>query len=124
METQITELQINGETYVKKCTALPQAVNSDGLPYTIIRTYSAGVFAGYLKSRTGLEVELVNARRIYYWSGAATLSEMALSGVSNPKECKFPAAVPNIILTQAIEIIPATETARKSLEGVKIWTSK
>jgi len=49
---------------------------------------------GYLKAVKGRKVELVNARRLWYWSGAASLSQMALEGVKNPDTCKFPAAVP------------------------------
>ena len=41
------------------------------LPYVMVRTYSAGVFAGELVSRKGQEVILKNARRIWYWAGAA-----------------------------------------------------
>lgn len=41
--------------------------------YVIVRTYSAGVFAGNLKSRNGKEVELTDARRIWRWAGAASL---------------------------------------------------
>ena len=44
------------------------------LKYVIVRTYSAGVFAGELESKNGQEVVLRNARRIWYWSGAASLS--------------------------------------------------
>jgi hypothetical protein len=39
------------------------------MKYVIVRTYSAGVFAGQLESRNGREVILRNARRIWYWSG-------------------------------------------------------
>jgi hypothetical protein len=70
----------------------------------IVRTYSAGVFAGVLKSRKGREVVLTNARRLYYWSGAASLSQLAVDGTSNPANCKFPVAVPEVMLLEAIEI--------------------
>jgi hypothetical protein len=89
--------------------------------YCIIRTENAGVFAGILKSRNGSEVELTNARRLWYWDGAASLSEMAVSGVSKPQNCKFPVAVPEVTLLQVIEIIPCTDEAHTSIEGVKIW---
>lgn len=46
--------------------------------YSIIRTYSAGVFAGYIKTRKGKEAVITNARRLWYWSGAASLSELSL----------------------------------------------
>ena len=75
----------------------------DGMPYVIVRTYSAGVFAGYLKSRKKKEVEMVQVRRLWYWSGAASLSQLSVDGVKNPSNCKFPCEVDSIFLTEAIE---------------------
>jgi len=95
----------------------------DGLEYVIIRTYSAGCFAGYLKSKKEKEVILLNARRLWYWSGASSLSQLAIEGVSKPEECKFPCEVKEIILTETIEIITATEKARQSVNNVKVWKS-
>lgn len=89
--------------------------------YVIVRTYSAGVFAGNLEKREGKEVVLRNARRIWYWAGAATLSQLAMEGTSKPEKCKFPGEVSIITLTEATEIIPCTEVAEKSIRGVKIW---
>ena len=87
----------------------------------LVRTYSSGVHVGTLQSRDGKEVVLTNARRIWYWDGAATLSQLAIDGTSNPDNCKFPEAVPEILLTEAIEIIPITDKARESIAGVKAW---
>ena len=89
--------------------------------YVIIRTYSAGVFAGNLESRNGKEVVLKNARSIWYWDGAASLSQLAVDGTSKPLKCKFPCEVPEITLTEAIEIIPCSEKAEKSIKEVPIW---
>jgi len=89
--------------------------------YVIVRTYSAGVFAGTLASRKGREVELTNARRIWYWDGAASLSQLAALGTSKPQNCKFPVPVGRVLLLEAIEILPATSVAQKSIEGVKPW---
>lgn len=89
----------------------------------VIRTYSAGVFAGELKSRNGQEVVLTNARRLWYWAGANSLSQLAMEGVKRPAECKFPVALPEITLTQAIEIIPMTPEAVKSIEAVPVWAA-
>jgi len=89
--------------------------------YVIIRTYSAGVFAGYLKSRKGKEVVLNNARRLWYWSGASSLSQLAMEGVKNPSQCKFPVEVEEVTLTEAIEILNVTENARKNIAEVPIW---
>lgn len=87
----------------------------------MVRTYSAGVFLGEVTSRNGKEAALKNARRIWYWSGAASLSQLATEGTSDPKNCKFPIAVPEIFLTEVIEIIPATEKAIASIADVKPW---
>lgn len=89
--------------------------------YVIVRTLSAGVFAGYLIKRNGQEVELRDARRIWYWAGAASLSQLAMEGTSKPEECKFPIPVSNILLTQAIEILDTTTKAENSIKGVPIW---
>jgi hypothetical protein len=91
--------------------------------YVIARTYSAGVFAGILKSRKGQEVILSNARRLWYWSGAASLSQLAVDGVNNPGSCKFPVEVKEVELLQVIEILPCTEKARKSIAEVKVWSA-
>jgi hypothetical protein len=90
--------------------------------YVLVRTYSAGVHVGILKSRNGKEVTLTNARRIWYWEGAATLSQLAMDGTSKPENCKFPCAVNEILLTEAIEIIPITDKARESIASVNVWT--
>jgi len=89
--------------------------------YKIVRTYSAGVFAGEILSRNGKEVEMANARRLWYWSGAASLSELAMSGTKDPKNCKFPTAVDRVVLTEAIEILDVTAEARTSIEAVPVW---
>lgn len=91
--------------------------------YVIVRTYSAGVFAGYLHSREGKEVTLINARRLWMWEGAASLSQLAMEGTSKPDKCKFPCEVSSIILTEAIEIIDCTEKAKASIASVPIWSA-
>jgi hypothetical protein len=93
------------------------------LKYVIVRTYSAGVFAGNMLSRTGQEVILEDARRLWYWVGAASLSQLAVKGTSKPKECKFPVAVPRVELLQAIEILDVTKAAEKSIKAVPVWKS-
>ena len=89
--------------------------------YVIVRTYTAGVHAGTLVSREGKEVVLENSRRLWYWDGAASLSELAVRGVSKPGNCKFPSVVPSIMLTEAIEIIPCTKVAKNIIQAVPEW---
>lgn len=91
-------------------------------PFVIVRTNTAGVFAGELVSREGKEATLKNARRLWYWAGAASLSELAVRGTGNPKGCKFPVAVPSVTLTEAIEILEVTPEAQKSIQEVPEWT--
>jgi len=91
------------------------------MKYVIVRTYSAGVFAGNLESRTGREVVLRNARRIWYWSGAASLSQLAVDGTSDPDNCKFPVEVDQVDLLEAIEILDVTPKAEASIKAVKVW---
>lgn len=92
-----------------------------GPRYVLVRTYSAGVFAGLLESRTGQEVVLRQARRIWYWAGAASLSELAVTGTSKPDQCKFPVSVDRVELFQVIEILSVTAEARLSIENVRVW---
>ena len=111
---------VDGVEYVEKGKH-QKAEDLNGMTYAIIRTYSAGCFAGYVKERDGKEGVIVNARRLYYWSGASTLSQLAMEGVKNPEDCKFPCEVPELQLTEIIEVIPATEEAKKSINKVKVW---
>lgn len=87
----------------------------------IIRGSRSGVEFGKLVAKNGSEVTLENARRIWYWSGAASLSQLAKDGTSNPKDCKFTVTVDSITILDAIEIIPCTEKAIKSIEEVSTW---
>jgi hypothetical protein len=89
--------------------------------YVIARSYHAGVFAGEFVSRNGQEVILANARRLWYWAGAASLSQLAIDGTSKPKQCKFPEAVSRIELLEVIEILDVTEKAQASIEAVAPW---
>jgi hypothetical protein len=97
------------------------AEKNDGLLYCMVRTYYAGVLAGYIEKRDGKEVTLRNARRIWQWSGAASLSQLAVDGTSDPAGCKFPTEVDTVILTEVIEIIPCTQKAYESIKAVPVW---
>jgi len=114
---------INGEEYVKKSTIKEslRTVEENGMEYVLIRTYSAGVHVGFLEKREGKEVTLKNSRRIWYWEGAASLSQLALEGVSKPENCKFSVVVPKILLTESIEVINVTDKAKTIIEGVPEW---
>lgn len=87
----------------------------------IIRGSRSGVEFGTLVAKNGSEVTLENARRIWYWSGAASLSQLAKDGTTNPNGCKFTVTVDSITILDAIEIIPCTDKAIKSIEEVYTW---
>lgn len=89
--------------------------------FHIIRTENAGVFFGRIKERSGNEATLTDVRRIWYWEGAASLSQMAVEGVSAPKACKFSVAVPEMTVLGVIELIPCSEAAVNSIMGVVEW---
>ena len=76
-------------------------------PEVLVRTYSAGVHIGTLIKREGKEVTLSNARRLWSWAGAFTLSAVATEGVSR-NSSRISKPVSSIVLTEAIEIIPVT----------------
>ena len=120
--TDVKCLVLNGVEYVRKeDVGNVPATKVDGMDYCIIRTYSAGVFAGYLESREGKEAKIRKVRRIWYWDGATSLSQLAIDGVSKPENCKFAEEVDEIIVTEAIEIIKCTVNARKNIQGVYVW---
>jgi hypothetical protein len=87
----------------------------------IIRAAQAGVFFGELVERNGQEVKLKNARRLWYWDGAASLSQLAVEGTNKPDNCKFTIAVKEIEILGVIEVIPCEEKAILSIEEVKEW---
>lgn len=87
----------------------------------IIRADRAGVFFGTLTKRDGREVELAHARRLWYWDGAASISQIAMQGVTKPGNCKFTMAVDSITILDVIEIIPCTNKAIENIESVPVW---
>ncbi len=115
-------ITLNGIEYVPKGSeAKVPAKIVKGMKYVIARSRDAGVFAGYLQEKKGENVTLVNARRLWYWSGAASLSQLSQEGVNKPNDCKFPCEVPEVELNQVCEILPVTEKAKLSINSVKVW---
>lgn len=121
-KVKVEELVIDGTTYVPKGSVSKSAEKRDGMPYVMIRTYSAGVHCGYLKDRAGKYVILLDSIRIWQWSGAASLSQLAMEGTNNPSGCKFGMVITtSLTLTEAIEVIEMTETAKQNIQNVESW---
>lgn len=89
--------------------------------YYIVRGQSSGVFFGKVRERNGQEVVLVNVRKLWYWDGACAVEQLARDGVSLPRNCKFTVTVAEMTITDAIQIIPCTDAAKKSISGVAEW---
>lgn len=107
--------------------AMPQQkrpTDKDGkdLEFVIIRTARAGCFFGYLEQEIEpATVIMQRARRIWYWSGAASLSQLAVGGTSDPANCKFPEEVKRAKIYEVLEILECTEESRLNLEAVPYW---
>lgn len=92
--------------------------------FSIVRTHSAGVWMGNIKSLNGSIAIITNARRLWYWSGAASLSQLATEGTKKPNECKFTVTITDedgVSLPQVIEVLPCTNKAVENINSVKIW---
>ena len=115
-------IKIDDVEYVRSDVAKTEAQSLDGKPFVIVRSTTASPFFGYLEKEDEVNkiVILVQARRIYEWYGAATLSQLAESGTTQPDKCKFPAPI-KVKISNVHEIYYPTEEARKNLESVKIW---
>ena len=87
----------------------------------IIRTEKAGVHYGTVVSRKGSEIDLIDSRRLWYWRGANCLSQLAKDGTKDQSACKFSVSLDSITILGVIEVIPCTEIAIKSIEGVPMW---
>jgi hypothetical protein len=97
-------------------------INTENQMKAIIRTENAGVHFGTVITRKGSEVILDDSIRLWQWSGACSLSQLAMEGTTEQEECKF--AVPikkGHVVLGVIEVIPCTEEAIKSIEGVTPW---
>lgn len=87
----------------------------------IVRCDRAGVFFAEVASLEGATAKLKNCRRLWYWDGAASLSQLAMEGVTNPGACKFTVTVPTMTVLQVIEVIPCTPQAIACIEAVPEW---
>lgn len=87
----------------------------------IVRTNRAGVFFGKIEKKDGNIVTLSKARRLWYWDGAASLSELAQYGTANASGCKFPCAVDEVEIFDVLEILSVTAEAAASIDKVKEW---
>ena len=96
--------------------------------YVIVRGRHVGVHAGYLAEDISDRLVLRDARRIWRWEGAGSLSGLAVYGTSAPSRCRFGAVVPRQELRGLdaqgdYEVIHCTPEAIASIQGVQPWVA-
>jgi len=114
-------IMIDDQKYVR-ADVVTMAEPLDGLKYCVIRTYSAGVHIGYVKEfgeKHPQHAKLLKSRRLHYWSGACSLSQVAMDGVAS--DSRIAMEIPEIDLTDVIEVIPCSEKAAEFFKGAKAW---
>lgn len=88
----------------------------------IVRTYASGVHFGEVmnvqENGGRSRCELRNSRRIWYWSGAFTLSAVAMHGFT---EAKLSCVVPVQYIEDAVEFIPASDKAATIINKAKTY---
>lgn len=117
-----SSIKIDDVEYVRKDEIKQLADKKDGMKYCVIRTYSAGVHIGYVKSfaeKHPQHCELINTRRLYSWTNACSLSQVAMDGVG--EESRISVEVPENSLTDAIECIPCSAKAAEFFKSAKEW---
>jgi hypothetical protein len=124
-KVKVDELTIDGTVYVPKDSVQKMAESCSGLKAVLIRSVHSGVHFGFLEKEeytaAGKVVILRKARRVWYWKGAASLSQMAVEGVNCPSECKFAMEVDSIEVVNVIETLPLTHNALINLQSVSVW---
>lgn len=93
-----------------------------GSEYVIVRAREAGVFFGVPTAVANGMVMLGKCRRLWYWNGAASCSQLAKDG-TDKSDCKFSVRTDGHVVMGVIEVIPCTPAAAKKINAVKEWTA-
>jgi len=114
-------IMIDDEKYVMlKDIDKQQNASIDGLDYAIVCCAHAGIFAGYISKHVEQHISLIHARRIKYWDGAASITQLAMGGTNKPENCLF-TPKHSVRVLDAVSVTLCTEKGRASIEGVKDW---
>lgn len=98
-----------------------EIVKAENQEFYIVRGRDSGVFFGEIKERNGREVTMTNVRRLWYWDGAASISQLAQEGTVRPSNCKFTVTVDELLILDAIEIDKCSKKAITSIKEVAEW---
>ena len=88
----------------------------------IIRCRDAGVHYGTVEHIEGRTVILRDARRIWRWRGALTLSHLATEGTPLAADyTRIAPMVASMPLLDAAEVLPITDAAAARLDAIADW---
>ena len=86
----------------------------------IARIERAGVFHGTLDHIDNDIMRLKDARRIYYWNGALSVTDMAAKGITGGK-VTIPVTTVEFMSDKIVELNECSTDASKSIETIKPW---
>lgn len=86
----------------------------------IARIDRAGVFHGTLDHIDNDIMRLKDARRIYYWEGALSVTDMAANGLRAGK-ISAPVTTVEFMTSKVVELNECTNEASRSIESIKVW---
>ena len=116
-------IKIDDITYIREDVTPRVAPEVDGMKYCVIRTYSAGVHIGFVEQfmtkGNPQYIKLLKSRRLHQWSGACSLSQVAMDGVA--ADSRIAMEIPEIELTDVIEIIPCSKKSAEFFQSAKAW---
>lgn len=88
-----------------------QSANPCRIRYVIVRSRGAGVFFAKILRERPTEVDVVESRHIWSWTGALTVSDIAANGVTS---AKISAPVTQTI-AEKLEVIDCSDKASRQL---------
>lgn len=86
----------------------------------IARIDRAGVFHGTLDYIDNEIIRLKDARRIYYWNGALSVTDIAAKGITGGK-VTIPVTTVEFISNKIVELNECSDEANKSIEAIMSW---
>ena len=87
----------------------------------IARIERAGVFHGVLDYKDAEITRMTHVRRIYYWQGALSVTDMAVNGISAASKVTVPASVVEFDTPQVVELIECSNEASQVIENITPW---
>ena len=89
----------------------------------IVRANGAGVLYGEITKfdNDHAVVEMKDARKIWYWSGAAAVEQLAVTGPQNPERCKITLPVPKMTVCNVLQVLECTDEAVETIDAIKAW---